>query len=172
MLLPDTSFSLNVLLMIRDVLLQVVELWGILFQITLFLNLQVPGVLILLWIGWYSTQPIDIHAPKSAVNTFICGCDFFMSHLHIICAHYFVKLPPFRNSSPGSHGTHSSPFPTTERAFVLIPRKKYSELSFLPWHPLASKLCAFMQPTSIIRSTQAARRFLRSVCIPMLLFQA
>ena len=112
------------------------------FQITLFLNLQVPGVLILLWIGWYSTQPIDIHAPKSAVNTFICGCDFFMSHLHIICAHYFVKLPPFRNSSPGSHGTHSSPFPTTERAFVLIARKKVFRHKFPSLaSPRVQKVC-------------------------------
>ena len=40
-----------------------------------------------------------------------------------ISAHYLVNLPPFRNSYPGSHGTHSSPFPTTVRAFVLIARK-------------------------------------------------
>ena len=44
-------------------------------------------------------------------------------------------------------------------------KKKSSELGFLHWRPLASNWCAFMQPTGIVRSTQATRRFLRSVCI-------
>ena len=58
-------------------------------------------------------------------------------------------------------------------AFVLIAKERIcSELSLLPWRPLESNWCAFMQPTSIIRSTQVARHFLRSVCILMLLFQA
>ena len=115
---------------------------------------------------------------------------FLLSHPRVFSAHDLVKLPPFRNSYPGSHGTHSSPFPSTVLAFVLVSKKKkyraclrfsrknilrsiYSELGFLPWRPLASNWCAFiMQPTSIIRSTQAARRFLRSVRILMVLFQA
>ena len=95
---------------------------------------------------------------------------FLLSHPRVFSAHDLVKLPPFRNSYPGSHGTHSSPFPTTVLAFVLVSKKKkyrdclrfsrkniyiYSELGFLPWRPLASNWCAFMQPTSIIRSTQA-----------------
>ena len=73
-----------------------------------------------------------VHARKGAGNTFIHACGFFLSHLRVFSAHYFVKLPPFRNSFPGSHGTHSSPFPTTVRAFVLIARKKMfrNKLSF------------------------------------------
>ena len=51
-------------------------------------------------------------------------------------------------------------------------KKKGLEIGFLPWRPLASNWFAFMQPTSITRSTQAARRFLRSVRILMMLFQA
>ena len=81
-------------------------------------------------------------------------------------------LPPFRNSYPGSHGTHFSPFPTAVIAFVSVAKKKRSELVFLPWRPLASNWCTFMQPTSTIRTTQAVRRFLRSVRMLMFLFQA
>ena len=44
-------------------------------------------------------------------------------------------------------------------------------MSFLPRRSLASNWCEFMQRTSIIRSTQAARRFLRSVCMLMFFFQ-
>ena len=51
-------------------------------------------------------------------------------------------------------------------------RKKKTELGFLSWRPLASNWCAFMQRTSRICSAQAARRFLRSVQMLMLLFQA
>ena len=94
----------------------------------------------------------------------------------IFCA-LLVNLPPFRNSYPGSHGTHSSPFPNSVGALVLIARKKKVHIKFLPSRPLASNWCAFMQPTSmqptrILHSTQAARRFLWSVCILMFLFHA
>ena len=128
-------------------------------------------VFILLWIGWHSTQSINTRS-KSAGNTFIHAFVSFCPIIHVLSAHYFLKLPLFRNSYPGSRGTHSSPFPTAVRSFVLIARKKGSELSFLPWSPLASNWCTFMQATSIIRSTRAARRFLRSVCILLLWFQA
>ena len=67
----------------------------------------------------------SIHAPKSARNSFIHACVFILlSHPRVFSAHDFAKLPPFRNSYPGSHGTHSSPFATTVLAFVLIARKK------------------------------------------------
>ena len=49
---------------------------------------------------------------------------FLLSHPRVFSAHDLVKLPPFRNSYPGSHGTHSSPFPTTVLAFVLVSKKK------------------------------------------------
>ena len=49
---------------------------------------------------------------------------FFLFHPRAFSAHDFVKLPPFRNSYPGSHGTHSSPFPTTVLAFVQVAKKK------------------------------------------------
>ena len=35
-----------------------------------------------------------------------------------------IVIPPFRNSQPGSHGAHSSPFSTTVLVFVLISREK------------------------------------------------
>ena len=67
----------------------------------------------------------SIHAPKSAGNTFMhAACVFFLSHPRVFLAHDFVKLSPFRNSYPGSHGTHSSLFPTTVLAFVVVPKKK------------------------------------------------
>ena len=78
----------------------------------------------------------SIHAPKCAGNTFILAF-FFLSHPRVFSAHVFVKLPPFRKSFPGSHGTHSSPFPTTVLAFVLITRKKKCRMKFpslaSPW---------------------------------------
>ena len=87
-------------------------------------------VLILLWIGWYSTQPINTHAPKRVGNTRIPAGVSFVSYLRVRSAHNFVKVPPVRNTYPRSHGTHSSPFPSTERAFALIPRKKCLRIKF------------------------------------------
>ena len=89
-----------------------------------FLNLPVPDIAIAR--DWLLQHPSDqcTHAPKSAGNAFIHAYVFFLPHLYVFSVHYFVKLHPFRKSYPGSHGTHSSPFPTTERAFVLIASKK------------------------------------------------
>ena len=102
----------------------------------------------------------------------LVGSEMCIRDSSCISAHDFVKLPPFCNSYPGSHGTHFSPFPTAVIAFVSVAKKKRSELVFLPWRPLASNWCTFMQPTSTIRTTQAVRRFLRSVRMLMFLFQA
>ena len=53
------------------------------------------------------------------------ACVFFpMFHPRVLSANDFIKLPPFRHSYPGSHGTHSSPFPTTVLAFVVLVAKK------------------------------------------------
>ena len=49
---------------------------------------------------------------------------FFLSNARVFSAHDFVKLAPFRDSYPGSHGTHASPFPTTVLAFFLVAKKK------------------------------------------------
>ena len=81
-------------------------------------------VLMLLWIDWYSTQPINTHAHQNVHELRSFMLTFSSVHLRVFSAHYFVKLSPLRNSYPGSHGTHSSPFPTTARAFVLIARTK------------------------------------------------
>ena len=139
-------------------------------QIKHYLNLQIPGIDITM--DWLIQHPTDQYTHQKC-GKYIHWClRLFLSHLRVFSAHYFVNLPPFRNSYPGSHGTNSSPFRTTVLTFVLIARKKKcSELSFLPWCPLASNWCAFMQPTSVVRSTQAARRFLRSVCMLMFFFQ-
>ena len=48
----------------------------------------------------------------------------FLTHPLVFSAHYYANLLPFRNSYPGSHGTHSSPFRTTVLAFVLVSKKK------------------------------------------------
>ena len=158
----------SVLSMIRAVL-PVVELWGG-GVVKKLLYLQVPGIYIVMnWLAQHSIDQYTLQKCRKYIHSCFC---FFLSHLHVLSAHYFLKLPLFRNSYPGSRGTHSSPFPTAVRSFVLIARKKGSELSFLPWSPLASNWCTFMQATSIIRSTRAARRFLRSVCILLLWFQA
>ena len=84
-----------------------------------FVYLQVPGIEIVM--DRLLQNPTDeyTHAPRSAGNTFIHACVFFfLSHLRVFSPHYFVKLPPLRNSYPGSHGPHSSLFPSTARAFV------------------------------------------------------
>ena len=180
-LLPDTSFLLNVI--IHWVLLSMIraycccssiELWVFfLAKINIFYTSRCL-VLIFLWLllldGAAPNRPI--HAPKSAGNTFMrAACVFFfLSHPRVFSAHDFVNLPLFRTSYPGSHGKHSSLFPTTVLAFVLVAKtKKSSELGFLPWSPLASNWCAFMQPTRIIRSVQPARCFLRSIRILLMI---
>ena len=105
----------TVLPIIWAVLLYVVELWVFVVEINNFLTSRY------LWYcycyGLAGTAPNrSIHARiKSAANTFINACGFFLSHLRVFLAHYFVKLPPFDTSYRGSHDTHSSPFPTTER---------------------------------------------------------
>ena len=151
----------------------VVELWGILFcQNKHFSNLQVPDIDIAM--DWLIQHPTDQYTQQKFKKSIHLCLRFFLSHLRGFSAHYFVNLPPFRNSYQGSHGMHSS-LPHY-RACLRSNREKLhvtcSELRFLPWRLLASNWCAFMQPTSIIRITQAARRFLWSVCILMLLFQA
>ena len=184
MLLPDMSFLLNVI-NIHSVLLSMIrscccccsELeWWVFFGQNEHFCTSRYLVLILLWVTYYYWMVQHLtdqytHLKVQEMHSFMLAF-FFLSHPRVFSAHDFVKLPPFRNSYPGSHGTHSSPFPTTVLAFVLVAKKKGSELGFLPWRPLTSTWCAFMQPTSIVRSTQAARRSLRSVCMLMLSFQA
>ena len=99
---------------------------------------------------------------------------FFCPILMCFLQHDFVKLPPFRNSYPGSHSTHSSPFPTTVLAFVLIAKKKGSELGFLPWRPLASNWCAFIHATYQHDTQHAGCEALSAVSsyMRMVLFQA
>ena len=121
-------------------------------------------------------HPTDQYTHVKVQETHSCMllAFFLLCRPRVFSADDFVKLPPFRNSYPGSHGTHSSPFPTTVLAFVVsvAKKKKSSELGSLPWRPLALNWFAFMQPTSILRSTLAARRFLRLVRILVPLFQA
>ena len=134
-LLPDTSFLLNVI--IHWVLLSMIraycccssiELWVFfLAKINIFYTSRCL-VLIFLWLllldGAAPNRPI--HAPKSAGNTFMrAACVFFFLYPpRVFSAHDTVKLPSSRTSYPGSHGTHSSPFPTTVLAFVQVAKKK------------------------------------------------
>ena len=120
---------------------------------------------------WLIQHPTDQYThQKCRKYVHLCLHFVFVSSTRISGA--LLCQSPFRNSYPGSHGTHSSPFPTTARALVNREKNKCSELSFRPWRPLASNWCAFMQPTRVLRSTQAARRFLRSICIVMLSIRA
>ena len=76
-------------------------------------------------IGSYSAQPINTRTKTCRKYIHACCLRFFfLSHHRVFSAHDLVKLPPFRNSYPGSHGTHSSPFPTTVLAFVVLVAKK------------------------------------------------
>ena len=114
-------------------------------------------------------------APNRSIHTPKCR-KFTHSCLHFFCPPYayFLRITL-------SISLHFVPHIRGHMARTPLPspllrsnreKSQCSELSFLPWRPLVSNWCAFMQPTSIIRSTQAARRFLRSVRILMLLFQA
>ena len=86
-----------------------------------FFNLQVPGIDIVM--DWLIQHPTDQYTHQKCRKYIHLCLRFFRSHLRVFSAHYIVNLPPFRNSYPGSHDTHSSPFPTAVRAFVLIARK-------------------------------------------------
>ena len=129
--------------------------------------------MILLWIGWYSTQPINTHTHQKVqeIHSSMHAFSFCPIHAHLLRITLSSSLP-FVTHIRG-HMWHALLSLPHYRVCLRFNRekKKSSELSFLPWCPLASNWCAFMQPTSIIRSTQAARRFLRSVRILMLLFQ-
>ena len=129
-------------------------------------------VLLLLWIDWYSTQPINAHThQKCRKYIYLCVRVFSVSSTRIFSA-LLCQAPSlwYLISGVTRHALPSLP-PYRARAFVLIARKKKcSELSFLLWRPLASNWCAFIQPTRIVRSTQAAKHFLRSVSILILLF--
>ena len=107
-------------------------LWSLSFfwvKITIFYTSRYL-VLILLLFGWYSTQPINTRTKKCRKYIDSCLRYFFLSHLCVFSAHYFAKLPPFRNSYPGSHGTHSSPFPTTCVPSFQAPEKKKLRIKF------------------------------------------
>ena len=99
------------------------------FVISFFKYLQIPRNDIV--INWLVQHPTDQYThQKVQESTFICACVFLsVPSTRIFCA-LIYKLLPFRNSYPGSHGTQSSPFPTTVRAFVLIARKKCCRIKF------------------------------------------
>ena len=139
MLLLDTAFFLNVII-VHSVLLfsmirayccccSALELWGRFFgQNKHFLYVQVPGVdTVMDYYYWMVQHPTDQYTHLKVQEIHSCmplAFFFFLSHPRVFSAHDFVKLPPFRNSYPGSPGTHSSPFPTTVLAFVLVAKRK------------------------------------------------
>ena len=115
----------------------------------------------------------SIHATNSAGNTFMHdACVFFCPMLVLFLRMTLTSSLPFVTHIRGHMARTPLPSPLPCLPSFYSPKKKGSELGFLPWRPLASNWCAFLRPTSIIRSTQDARRFLRSVRILMLLFQA
>ena len=101
-----------------------------------FLNLQ-------LWIGWYcSTQPINTHTDQNVqeMRSFMRAF-FSVPSTRVNCAILqIIKLLPFRNLYLGLHDMHSSPFSTTEQAFVLIVRKKMFRIKFLSLASLCVEL--------------------------------
>ena len=94
-----------------------------------FLNLPVPGIDIA--IDWLVQHPTDqyTHAPKSAANTFMFAFSFCLIYAYFPCITFsnpFLFVTHIR-----SHGTRFSPFPTTERALIIIDRKKmFKTVSF------------------------------------------
>ena len=93
------------------------------------LNLQVPGSNIAM--DWLVQHPTDQYTHQKCRKYIHLCLRLFLSHLRVFSAHFFVNLLRFRNAYPGSHGTHSSPFPTTVFAFVLIGRKRIFRIKFL-----------------------------------------
>ena len=104
---------------------------------------QVTGIDIVM--DWLVQHPTDqyTHLKVQDIHSFMLA--FSLSHLRVFSAHYFVKLPPIRNSHPGSHGTAILSLPHY-RTCLRFNReeKKSSESSFLPWCPLVLNWCAFM----------------------------
>ena len=137
MLLPDTSSLLNVII-IHSALFSMIrayccccsalELWVLFYgQNKHFPYVQVPGVDIVIdYYYWMVQHPTDQYTHVKVQETHSCMllAFFLLCRPRVFSADDFVKLPPFRNSYPGSHGTHSSPFPTTVLAFVLVAKKK------------------------------------------------
>ena len=108
------------------------------------------------FIGWYSTRPINTR-PKMRENIML-PIIILMSHLRVFSLHYFVKLPPLCNRG-GSHGRHSSSFPTTVRANRVKLHVTCS--GFVLKFPSLASTCVelvSMQPTkhSIIRGALSA----------------
>ena len=97
-----------------------------------FLYVQVPGVDIGMNCFWMAQHPTDQYTHLNMQETHSCMllAPFFLSHPRVFSAHDFVKLSLFRNPYPGSHGTHSSPFPTTVLAFVVLVAKKKFTIRF------------------------------------------
>ena len=91
-----------------------------------FLNLQVPGIDIA--VDWLIQHPTDQYTPKVQETIHSCLRFFFFPIYTYFLRITFVNVPPFRNSYPGSRGTHSSLFATTVRAFVLIARNCISHV--------------------------------------------
>ena len=105
----------------------VVELCVFFFVKVIIFYISRYLVFILLWIGWYDTQPINTHAPKSAGNASIHACVFFCP----IYA-YFLRIT-LSSSLPFVSGVtwHALlSLPTTVRAFVLVARKEKFRVKF------------------------------------------
>ena len=113
----------SVLSMIRAVLLYVLDLWGF-GGGSKCARFEPPGTWYWSCYGLANTAPNrSIHTPNvQEIHSFMLAF-FSVVSTRIFCA--FLCQSPFCNSYPGSHGTYSSPFPTTVRAFVLIARKIY-----------------------------------------------
>ena len=168
----------SVLSMFRAVQLYVVELWLLFFVKETFLK---PWYTVDIAMDWLVQHPTDqyAHAPKSAGNTLICACVFFCP-IYECFLRITLPISLFRTRYLMSGFIwqallslpHYRVCLRSNREKKKTFRMKFLEVSF-PGVPLRrTGWCAFIQSTSIIRSTQAATRFLRSVCILMLLFQA
>ena len=186
MLLPDRSLLSNVTIF-HSVLLSMIRacccsgsalgLSGLSFgQNKHFLYVQVPGVDIVVdYYNWMVQHPTDEYTHLKVQETHSCMLRAFFFSVQcscIFCAWLCQACSlSWLISGITWHARLSLPH---YRACLLSSRekKKGLEIGFLPWRPLASNWFAFMQPTSITRSTQAARRFLRSVRILMHSFQA
>ena len=156
MLLPDTSLLLNVII-IHSVLLSMFRAYCCCCsapELSVFfgarLNIFYTSrylVLVLSWvitIGWHSTQSMNTRTLKCRKYIHACCVRLFFCpiFLYFLCM-TLSKLPPFRNLYAGSHGTDSSPIPTTVLAFVvLVAKKKRFRIRFPSLaSPCVGRLC-------------------------------
>ena len=138
-------------------------------QSTRFLYVQVPGVDIVKYkYCWMVQHPADQYTHQKVQEIQSCMLLAFFFFCPILVCFLRMTLSgslPFVTHTRGHMARTPLPSPLpTVLAFVLVAkRKKGSELGFLPWRPLASNWCVFMQPTRLHFTQHAGCEVLSAV---------